>query len=229
MGEEPESPVRFEIYLKRAEIVFVIPAGEPLKVLQSSVKREPPIAVKTEISKTAQSNSSISGSAGLDINKGALDLSAKVDVEKAGALSQIQRLDKLEGALAWAQAKSSDGYYKWEIAPSFASNLLGKIWDAVSEPLLRIKQSPADKGILDSICRIEIRCRREDLDIRNIQIKGESNFKFPIGSRKGANKMAAVEAYIRNALASRNLDIKNFEDPYGHIMLADVIVQEQVE
>ena len=41
--------------------------------------------------------------------------------------------------------------------------------------------------------------------------------------------MASEEAYIRNALASRNMDIKNFEDPYGHIMLADVIVQEQVE
>ena len=215
LGEEPTCPVRFELYLKRAEIVFVIPAGEPLRVLQSSVKRELPISVKTEISRNSGSSSAIAGSVGIDPNKARFDLSVRAEGEKTGSLSQSQRIDKLEGALAWAQSKTSDGDYKWEIAPSFAPNLLGKVWDAVSEPLLKIKQQHVNSTILEAVCRVEIRCRREDLDIRNIQVKGGSGFYVSIGGRKSNNKMAAVEAYIRNALSSRNLDVRNFEDPYG--------------
>ncbi|WP_430444246.1 hypothetical protein [Sphingorhabdus contaminans] len=43
LGSEDESQIRFNLSLKRAELVFLIPSTEPLQVLQSSVDREAPV------------------------------------------------------------------------------------------------------------------------------------------------------------------------------------------
>jgi hypothetical protein len=106
--------------------------------------------------------------------------------------------------------------------------LLGKAWDAVSDPLLRIRMADT-VNVLDAISKVEIWCRREDLLIENIKVKDETLFSRILFSPGYENKMAAVEAYIRNALASKNLDIRNFSDPFGQIKLADVAVVPLVD
>ena len=71
IGDEPESPVRFELALKRAEILFIIPANEPLKVLQASVRRERPISVKSEISTADAIKGKAHGAASVDVTRAA--------------------------------------------------------------------------------------------------------------------------------------------------------------
>jgi len=225
LGDDPSSPVRFEIALRRAEIVFVIPANEPLRVSQPSVLREPPIQVKTRFSKKVENEAVLSGSAGLDIANRRIEMTTRALGTRKNVQTHQQEYELQDSTITWAQSKTSDGYYRWEVAPSMAPYLLGKVWDAVSQPILSLRNKNIESKI-DCVSRIEVYCRREDLLITNLSIKTEGRFSGIFGQISDRKK-AAAEAYIRNALASRDLDIKNFEDPYGTIMLADVIVEDQ--
>jgi hypothetical protein len=42
VGGEPESPIRFRLSIKRAEIVLVVPPSEPITIDRSSVSRDSP-------------------------------------------------------------------------------------------------------------------------------------------------------------------------------------------
>jgi hypothetical protein len=110
------------------------------------------------------------------------------------------------------------------VRPQHAKHLLGKVWDAVNEPILKIEERMASK--LPPACRVEISCRREDLSIPVVTVKDGNLTLSTLTDKIPGPKLAAIEAYIRNALASRNLDIKNFDDPYGTILLADSPVEE---
>lgn len=220
LGDDPDSPARFELALSRAEVVFVIPANEPLKVVQSTVKRERPLVVTSASSREVETSGKIAAAANFNAKSGA-SASGEVSAAKAYSAKESVTASSQGGAITWAQSKRSDGQYCWELAPRTAKHLLGKVWDAVSEPLLSVKF--ATESRMDPVVRIEIRCRREDLLISNVQIKNTSGFeRFSLGSTK--NKMAAAEAFIINALSSRNLDVKNFDDPFGEIVLADMLV-----
>jgi hypothetical protein len=79
---------------------------------------------------------------------------------------------------------------------------------------------------LPPIARVEVRCRREDLVILKSEIKSDGLWDHLASGKFLENKRAAVDAYILNALSSRNLDVRNFSDPYGDILLADIVVSE---
>lgn len=61
MGEESDSPVRFRVALRRAKLSFVIPANEPLAVIQSSVARETPMKGSVSREFTAKADKAGSG------------------------------------------------------------------------------------------------------------------------------------------------------------------------
>lgn len=227
LGDEPQSPVRFEIALKRAEVVFVIPSSEPLSVLQSSVKREVPISVQTTILRTNEIKRDIAGKASFSLMAANLDAEAQASGSINDNSTRTQKVEREDGVITWAQSKTDSGSYKWELAPSESKTLFGKAWNAVTEPLLKVKLAESG-GSIGAVSRIEIRCRREDLVISNISLKSSGLFRNAIDSI-GPKKMAAVEAYIRLALSSKNLDTKNFSDPYGEIEIANIFVEAQVE
>lgn len=220
LGDDPGSPVRFEVALKRAEIIFAIPATEPISVVQSSVKRERPISVKAEITQERETSARVGAAANLNMTAPKAEVNAAAS--KSYAVKESVTASSESGAITWAQSKRPDGQYRWELAPKAARLLLGKAWDAVSEPLLSIRSTGNSK--IDPVARIEIRCRREDLLITNLQAKNEGVLQKALTGTIFDNKLAAAEAYIVNVLSSRNLDIRNFEDPFGEILLADVMV-----
>lgn len=223
LGDEPSSPIRFELVLKRAEVRFIIPSNEPIKVVRSSVKRETPIVKKIE----TLSEKTVSAEAKARL---AANLNSAPDLNVAvGGTNKIEHKESVTherevASATWAQIRKSDGSYCWEFAPQHAKHLLGKVWDAVSEPILHIEEITKSK--LAPACRVEITCRREDLSIPAITVKDGSSSFTNLVDRLLGPKLAAIEAYIKNALTSRDLDIKNFEDPYGTILLADVPVEE---
>ena len=222
LGDEPESPIRFEVALRRAEIIFVIPANEPIHVVQSSVKREPPIIVRAERTKESESQAKVGVAANANTGQG-LSLGLDAAGSKSVSTRESVKTTMDGGAITWAQSKAADGQYRWELAPATAKYLLGKAWDAVSEPILSLKAQSQSR--IDPVARVEIRCRREDLEIFNVVVKDDVNVRKWISLDVLNNKMAAAEAFVVNALSARNLDVRNFNDPFGEIMLADTMVQ----
>ncbi|WP_430444242.1 hypothetical protein [Sphingorhabdus contaminans] len=121
-----------------------------------------------------------------------------------------------------SQSKDPDGNYRWEITSETGGTLVGKVWNPVAKPRLKIKQTAKTK--ISPTCRVMVRCRREDFEITNIQTKSNVN----IGQRFLNNKKAAAAAYIRSKLSDLGLHQGSFEENYMQICIAEVVVSQEV-
>jgi len=88
------------------------------------------------------------------------------------------------------QSQTADGHYPWTVESPRSSVLVGRPWDANKQPRLKLvdKRKDRSKGIPPTV-RVEVRCRREDLIIENLEIKDEglwASVKRKAGSQKTA-------------------------------------------
>jgi hypothetical protein len=223
IGGESESPVRFRLSIKRAEVVVMIPDSEPVSVDRKSVSRDAPEFAGrfTQIlEQTSQTNAK-----GLSASISSKDVSASVAAE-AGGQSSLSASKKLELSatiqfLIVTQSKTADGQYRWLVEPHTKEALEGRPWDATNHPRLTLVDQRKDrtKGIPPTV-RVEVRCRHEDLLIRDIQIKEENLWQATKRRAGFKNKMAAAESYIRDHLSQEGLEVKNIEDIFGTVTLA---------
>jgi hypothetical protein len=185
------------------------------------VKRERPLTVKSHTISATETAGKLSAAANLNAKSG-VSAAASIEGSTGKATKETVTTTSEGGAITWAQSRRADGQYRWELAPKTARHLLGKVWDAVTEPILAIKSVGETK--IDPVARVEIRCRREDLLIVGLEAKNETALQKLVSGTIFDNKLAAAEAFIVNSLASRNLDVRNFDDPFGEILLADMLV-----
>jgi hypothetical protein len=112
------------------------------------------------------------------------------------------------------------------VEPFDGSILAGRPWDAEQMPRLKLKDLRKDRtrGIPPTV-RVEVRCKREDLDIQGIEIKDGRRWSG-LKSRLGIlNKLAAAESYIRDRLTEEGLEVKNISDPFGQLTLASATAE----
>jgi hypothetical protein len=229
VGGETDSPIRFRLAIKRAEVVLIIPELEPISIDRASVARDSPVfegrRVET-IERRSQLNAQGKGSG--SISRENLGLSASVEGKAESDLSKSQKVEISSPVqlMLVTQSKTVEGFYRWIITPAMEKTLEGRPWDAASQPRLRIIDERKDrtKG-LPPVVRIEVRCRREDLAIEDLQIKSKSIWektKSRIGFR---NRLAAAESYIRDRLRNEGLEVNNIEDRFGKVTLGSVIAQ----
>lgn len=123
-------------------------------------------------------------------------------------------------------SKTEEGYYRWTIKPSAGKFLQGRPWDAEKNPRLRIvdKRKDPAKSIPPSV-RVEVRCRREDLLVEDLQIKDDGIWEAAKKRLGFNNRMAAAISYIQNRLTEEGLEVGNIEDDFGHLTLASVTAQ----
>ncbi len=165
-------------------------------------------------------------SASLDIAHPHASLSSEAGGHVSKSLSKKLELSTSVALMMVTQSKSSDGHYRWLIESTSAGMLEGRPWDAGKQPRLRLidKRSDPSKGIPPTV-RVEVRCRREDLIISDLQMKDESIWTT-VKSRVGhKNRMAAAISYIRNRLSEENLEVQNVEDLFGQLTLGSTIAQ----
>jgi hypothetical protein len=68
VGGETESPIRFRLSIKRAELLVVIPNSEPVKIDRKSVSRSAPEG-HGSLTETVEHNSEANAKAGLSMSK----------------------------------------------------------------------------------------------------------------------------------------------------------------
>jgi hypothetical protein len=222
LGEEIESPVRFEVWLKRAELVFLIPPNEPIGVIQSSVARENVAHGKKTTSLSSRMGEGFAASAGLGAGnsiKVAAGLAANIDNSSSSETSLA--IDESITEHKIAQFRSDEGYC-WEITPRTAKFLAGKVWNPVDEPRLQIKRKGESK--IEPVCRVLLKCKREDIIIQNVEYKRELN----LADRVRINRQAAAAAYIRNEISKAGLNSGDFNEILSDVVLADVMVDEEL-
>lgn len=229
VGGDPEAPIRFRLSVKRAEVVVVIPELEPVSVDQKSVSRDAPELEGrlTEVVEQAI-HATAKGAVAAGASSTGLTASASAEVAAQGEVSASKKLELSAPIqlILVTQSKTDDGQYRWMLEPGTSSILKGRPWDAVKRPRLKLVDRRKDrtKGIPPTV-RVEVRCRREDLVIEDLEIKDEKlwiTVKNNIGFN---NRMAAAESYIRDRLAEEGLEVKNIHDVFGHLTLGSTTAQ----
>jgi hypothetical protein len=226
VGGEPESPIRFRLSIKRAEIVVVVPESEPVSVDRTSVSRDSPdLQIRlTEVNERA-TQANIKGSASGSLGPTGLTGSAAVE---AGAQASITTSRKTEvssivSLMLVTQSQTVDGHYRWAVESQLGKILEGRPWDGSKQPRLKLidKRKNRSKGIPPSV-RVEVRCRREDLTIEDLKIKDENLWEAAKSRFGFKNKMAAAESYIRDRLTEEGLEVKNIDDIFATLTLGSV-------
>lgn len=231
LGKELESPVRFTLKLRRAEIALVISPNEPLRVLHESVARDQSVkSARLKSQKTTASRSGSSAAANVRIGS---STAAQVGASGFSGLSQeeqsVVEIDTSVRLILTTQSRTADGHYRWEVKAVHGGPLEGKPWNPLQEPRLSVRDSRTDEKHLEGSCYVEIRCRRVDLIIEGIELKDSYRFNFLSRRKRHRNRMAAAEAYILGALTSRNLGSDDIHEPFGEICLANILVEEVVK
>jgi hypothetical protein len=122
--------------------------------------------------------------------------------------------------------QTKHGDHTWIIEPNAGDVLLGRPWDAAKAPRLKLvdERSERNSGIEPAV-RVELRCRREDLEIRDITPTNKRDWAALAHDPFGANKLKAAEAVIRTRLARAGLISGNLEDPFAELTICAVIVR----
>ncbi len=231
IGGRAGDVVRFRLRLKRADVVVVIPPSEPARVIKSSVSRDAPRST-VSAHETRKAKTSLAAGAKLTLglsHKGPSgDGSAKGEAgltrSRERALEIVESLDRL----TVTQVQTREGDYAWRIVPSDGGHLDSRPWDAAKQPRLKIEDTRADpaKGIAPSV-RVEVRCRREDLEIDDIALTDASALKAALALPFGRNRKIAAEALIRTRLFESGLATGDIGDPFAEMVLCATIAESQ--
>lgn len=214
-------PVRFRLRIKQAEVVVVIPPTEQASIDKTSVAREAPLS---EIKSVEEEKSvrKTTAKAKADLNaRHTLVPSVTVGAEghKEGTRSSHATRTRSIPAIQVMQTKTPEGQYAWQLRPGWGQTLLGRPWSATSEPRLKVidKRADSSRGLEPSV-RVEVRCRREDLDITDIRLSADKGLVGKFSPRR--NKEVAAEALIRSRLFEAGLfHSTDLSDPFAEMVL----------
>jgi hypothetical protein len=229
VGGETESPIRFRLSVKRADVVVIIPPSEPVKVDRKSVLRSAPevqghLTETLEHTAEAHAKGQINGSIdGKGISGGAsADLGASTNISSTKRLeiSAVVEFMKI------TQSKTADDQYRWTVEARRTRTLEGRPWDGVKEPRLKLIDQRKDrtKGIPPTV-RVEVRCRREDLIIEDLEVKDETAWQAFKGRAGFTNRLAAAESYIRDRLSEEGFEVGNITDIFSQLTLGSVTAE----
>jgi hypothetical protein len=232
LGGEEESPVRFKVDLKRAELRIIVPETEPLSIDSASVQRIDAPRTKTlkdrSVKKTrAGAGAEVSGRANATGLSGtaALRAAAAYDTEQSVEVVETRKV----GMIVASHSLDADGNHRWTFSPNKTEPRLdGKPWAAKDFPLLTLKdQRLSPRSGLSSTVRLELSCYREDLNIFDIRLK-DGNLLDALKETIGfANRMIAAEAFIRNRLEREGLPAPRMAEDYAVIELAQITASEE--
>jgi hypothetical protein len=211
LGGESDSQVRFRISIRRAELVVIIPDTEPVRVEKTSVSRDAPEfhGKKTSTVETAkQAKIGASGAAGISKKGFEASFATEAKADSSVTAKEKTEISQTVQLMLVTESKTADGHYRWIIKPGTQDVLDGRPWDASKEPrmtLVDLRQNRA-RGIPPTV-HIEVKCLREDIEIKDIEIKNRTLWKALTRQEGFRNKMAAAESYIRLRLAEEGLDV----------------------
>ncbi len=208
LGRLQDDDVRFRLSLRQAEVVVIIPSGEPATIDPYSVSRSTPTASAKSTREPAYHQSrrrqgEAKSKAGPSDISGGVELEASVEAS-ARRETHIAITEQLKG-MTLVHSQTTDGAHRWTVTPNLKQTLFGRPWDASKAPRLAVVDTRPDRSRgLEPGVRVEVRCLREDLVITDIVVKNRKSFAL-FKKKAFANNRAVAEAMIRTRLFEEGL------------------------
>ena len=226
VGDEPGMRVSFRLGLRRAEVVVVVGEAEGLQIDKASVARKSTGSdfegkVVRQDETTASIGAKLSLFFGLKGNKPGVGGGASVKRSKA-----VKRLSetRARAPMRISQSMTPNDEYRWVIESQTDGVLNGEPWAADKDPRLTLIDPSAGKARhIEPCVRIEVRCRREDMVVSDIEIIDRSILKeLPDGKARTRRNEAAAECYIRDELLRRGLGAVDLSNRFAEVTLLSV-------
>jgi hypothetical protein len=227
-GADSADQVRFKLKLSRAEIVLIVPEGEPLRVMRRTIQRTPSSPAETR-SVTRETSAELGGNARFDLSATSVPAAAVGGGAAAsGRTSTRQELTEMVSGVVEQHFSTLEGHPAWEVQTIGCGWLQGNPWEAEDAPRLSVKRlSERNRDGDKPTLRIEIRCRREDFEITDLELK-DSEKQGWFAKRKNRDiNLAAAEQVIKEELLSAGfLRAPDLSEQHSEMLIADVIISE---
>ncbi|MFC0199611.1 hypothetical protein [Paracoccus rhizosphaerae] len=232
LGGGEGSNVLFKLSVKKCEVVFLTPSSGYFYVVPSSVRTPRPLnphAVQTSDTTTRKLG------AGLGLSFSGTTPAVSGNIEALGSREVNKTIISNQEVSPYHELskRSYDGHRSWSLDGRSLPKrrLWGPVWDAHNEPRLTIIdrrpdiviQKDADMGF-PPFSRIEVRCLREDIDIYDIEFKGEEE-QNRIFKRPGQQaRVKAAEAYLKQQILLEGLRVGEMSDRYSELTICDATI-----
>jgi len=233
LGGGPDDPVRFRVGMKQCEVVVIPPISDPsIRIDERTILSGSSPATVT-IKRETEASAEVSGEAHLDL--GATGLSSGANVKAAAKRRRVVHASTEEvlPVLLGTRSQSQEGHQSWNIRRIDGTETLeGQLWDAHADgPRFELldrrpemaRESDKRTGLHPAVV-VEIRCKREDLEIVDIDVTDSADAKIMLGlpSRKKAMKVA--EAFLKQQLQKECLRVGDIHEPFSDIVVGDLLV-----
>lgn len=227
-GGNPGDKVRFSLSLKRAEIHILIPKHEPIQLKRGSTLRQTnETAVKRETKKQVTGSATIGAEVEVGMTKPPrADLNAS-----AGAAASFDITETHEDNIppfAIQHLPKSPREFGWEVTPNRTNKLSGSPWHPDESPIFKIKRSNEKNADGERpTFTVKITCRREDLEITNIETD-DPTLKNSLTKNRKDLRVVAAEQLIKAELQRAGfLQVPDMTNPASEIIVADRIIMEE--
>lgn len=232
LGGEEGDPIRFRVALLRCEVAVVLPFGEASLVIDPrSIASD---RADTTVSRSGERVNSHSAEGSAVAKAGPTGFTAGIEGKVNGSALTTDTI-KTEGRTALLlgqRSRTEEGELSWIITRADGRGILDQVvWNAQTEPRFDLIDKRATEvrerealNQLHPTIRIEIKCRSEDLKIDDIALTDPEERRL-MASWAGANKRKkAAEAFIKRELLQNGLRAGNIHEPYGRLVVGDMIV-----
>lgn len=215
-GEDAGAPVRFRLSLRQAEVHINRDLAGVLNFPPAHLaRRQPTTGTRT---KTVERKGTIKGN--IDGSMSFTGLSGGVGGAAAGevAFADKAELTQPVATMEVTHRATADGY-AFVIRPRSGDRLEGPAW-STELPKAKIHDSghKRKRGEPPDV-RVELRCRREDLIIENVEFVDSQALPFWKLDRA---KQVAIEQYLKEELSRVGFDVGTLSEPFAQLILADV-------
>jgi hypothetical protein len=223
VGSEDDSPIRFRLRLRQAEVTIRPDVARVLALVDSSVARSAsPSGTRT---RTTTRSGKLAGNASIGMSASNLDATLDASAEGSLAWNEVVEFAQSISHAAIQTWPTADGGYTFVVQPDGGQNVLkNSPWDAnVSRVSIRDQSHPRKGEPPEPM--VHVTCAIEDLLIEGIEYKSRKATFFD--SLPKAKRTAVVQ-YIRKRLAEEGIDFGTSLDPFAKLTLADATPREDV-
>lgn len=223
MGAEDEYEITFRVSLRKATLCLIVPESEPLGIVQSSIDREQTLeGLRKTISESRLANSA-SAAISAQLNASLpIEATGSIAGERTRKVATVTEFNESLKSFRTRQFNNRDGHCSWEISPEEAKVLIGKVWDPVKNPRLKVKK--LSESALQPVLRVHVIANRGDIEIDRIEIKKGNVFQNKFAN----NRKAAAKAIIKERVLGLGLEHPNPDNDLVEIELASAVVAEEV-
>lgn len=229
LGYQPGMRISFRLGLRRAEVVVVLPESEGLAVDKASVMRKSTgAAFKGRTVRQHQTTTTVRGRLSLMLGLKGGKPSVGIGANKADRKALKHHIETLTDApMKVSQSMTTDDEYRWVIESQASGALEGAPWDADKEPRLTLVDLNAGKPRrIEPSVQIEVRCRREDLFISDIEITDRTLLRELPEHKASRRNEVAAECYIRDELLRNGLGATDLSNRFAEITLLSVVAEQ---